>query len=156
MKNFLIALVLVCIASTPALAQAPQAPQVGYKDPGTATLFSVVVPGGGQIYSGETQKGLLLMGGGLAGLILGAAMTSSSAGVSCDDDFSCEDDTNYAPAALGYLTYLGTWVYGIIDADDSANRMNASRGIARALSGNVAPLVASSGGDTSVGVTIRF
>ena len=153
MKSFITAVVLVCIAATPALAQAPQA---GYKDPGTATLLSVVVPGGGQIYSGETQKGLLLLGGGLAGLVLGAAMTTSSAGVSCDDDFDCEDDTNYAPAALGYLTYLGTWIYGIIDADDSAARMNASRSIARALSGDVAPLVTSSGGDTAVGITIRF
>lgn len=153
MKKLIAMLALLCVASTPGFAQTPQA---GYKDPGTSTLLSVVVPGGGQIYSGETQKGLALLGGGMAGLILGVAMTSSSAGVSCDDDFSCQDDTNYVPAALGYLTYLGTWVYGIIDADDSADRMNAKHGLAQVLSGDVAPLVASAGGETRVGVTIRF
>lgn len=154
MRKLIAVLVLLCVACTPALAQTPPA---GYKDPGTSTLLSVVVPGGGQIYSGETNKGLALLGGGMAGLILGFAMTSSSAGISCDDDFNCQDDTNYAPAALGYLTYFGTWIYGIIDADDSANRMNARRGLAQVLSSDVAPLVAAAGGGgTSVGVTIRF
>jgi hypothetical protein len=153
MRKLIAVLVLLCLASAPALAQTAHA---GCKDPGTSTLLSVVVPGGGQLYSGETNKGLALLGGGMAGLILGVAMTSSSVGVSCDDDFSCQDDTNYAPMALGYLTYFGTWIYGIIDADDSANRMNAKRGIAQVLSGDVAPLVASAGGETRLGVTIRF
>jgi hypothetical protein len=153
MRKLIAVLVLLCVACTPALAQTSPA---GYKDPGTSTILSVVVPGGGQIYSGETNKGLALLGGGMAGLILGFAMTSSSAGISCDDDLDCQDDTNYVPAALGYLTYFGTWIYGIIDADDSANRMNSKRGLAQALSGDVAPLVSSSGGETRVGVSIRF
>jgi hypothetical protein len=154
MKNLIAVLALLCIACTPAMAQTPPA---GYKDPGTSTLLSVVVPGGGQLYSGETQKGLALLGGGLGGLILGTAMTTNSIGASCDyDEFTCSDDTNYLPMAVGYLAFFGTWVYGIIDADDSANRMNAKHGLAQVLSGDVAPLVASTGGETRVGVTIRF
>jgi hypothetical protein len=156
MKTIIALVVLLCAAAAPVRAQTP--PPVGYKDPGTATLLSVVVPGGGQLYSGETNKGLMLLGGGMGGLILGTAMTTNSISASCDyDELTCSDDTNYVPMAVGYLAFFGTWIYGIIDADDSAQRMNAKRGLTRVLDGDVAPLVASSsGGGTSVGVTIRF
>ncbi|HEX2209800.1 MAG TPA: hypothetical protein VHG93_19120 [Longimicrobium sp.] len=153
MKTIIALVVFLCVTSAPIHAQTPPP---GYKDPGTSTLLSVVVPGGGQIYSGETNKGLLLLGGGLGGLMLGVAMSASSVGVSCDDDFDCRDDTNYAPMALGYLAYFGTWVYGIIDADDSAHRMNSRRGLAQVLPGGVAPLVATSGDGTRVGISLRF
>ncbi|HEU0302715.1 MAG TPA: hypothetical protein VFR37_24855 [Longimicrobium sp.] len=155
MRKLITAVALACITATPALAQ--QAPQPGYKDPGTAMLVGVLVPGGGHMYAGETQKGLMLLGVGLGGLVLGTAMTSSSAGISCDEDvISCEDDTNYLPMAVGYLAWLGSWIYGIVDADDSAHRMNAQRGLARLMSGDVVPMVASSGDGTRVGVSVRF
>ena len=38
------------------------------KDPGTAQLYSFVVPGGGQFYSGETLKGAVLVTGVVGGL----------------------------------------------------------------------------------------
>lgn len=156
MKKSLACLALgVVLVSAPVTAQEAQVP--GYKDPGTSTLVSLAIPGGGQLYSGETGKGLALLGGGLGGLILGAAMTTNSIGASCDyDALTCSDDTNYVPMAVGYLAFFGTWIYGIMDADDSAHRMNARRGLAQALSGDVAPLVATSGEGTRIGVTIRL
>lgn len=155
MTKLLFVLALVCAVSTPAAAQ--QAAGPGYKDPGTAMIVSVLIPGGGQLYSGETGRGLTIMGVGLGGLVLGVAATTASVGVSCDDDFNCEDDTNYLPMAAGYLLYFGSWIYGIIDADDSAARMNAKRGLARVLPENVSPVVAPGGrGGTDVGVAIRF
>lgn len=99
------------------------------KDPGTATLIAVLVPGGGHMYSGETSRGLLLFGVGVGGIIVGTAATLSSSSISCGQ-FSCSDDTNYLPVMLGYGAYLGSWIYGIIDASNSAHRMNAARGIA--------------------------
>ena len=149
-------LVLLLVAAALVVAapiHAQQAGGVGYKDPGTSTLLSVLVPGGGQLYSGETGRGLTILGVGLGGLVLGVAATSSSVGVSCDDDFDCEDDTNYLPMAAGYVAYFGSWIYGIIDADDSANRMNTKRGLARSVAPVVAP---SSRGGTEVGLTVRF
>ena len=155
MKTIIALVVLLCAAAAPVRAQTP--PPVGYKDPGTATLLSVVVPGGGQLYSGETNKGLMLLGGGLGGLILGTAMTTNSISASCDyDEFTCSDDTNYLPMAVGYLAFFGTWVYGIIDADDSAQRMNAKRGMAQVLDGTVVPVLAASGDGTHIGISIRF
>lgn len=155
MKTIIALVVLLSAAAAPLRAQTP--PPVGYKDPGTATLLSVVVPGGGQLYSGETNKGLMLLGGGLGGLILGTAMTTNSISASCDyDELTCSDDTNYLPMAVGYLAFFGTWVYGIIDADDSAQRMNAKRGMAQVLDGPVVPVLAASGDGTRIGISIRF
>lgn len=149
-------LAALCLAVTALPARAQQAaPPVGYKDPGTATLLSVVVPGGGQLYAGDTKRGLTLLGVGMGGLALGTAMTVGSADVDCDDDFDCEDDTNYLPMAAGYLVFLGSWVYGIIDADDSAQRMNTRRGFS-VLPEGVTPLVKPVGEGTGVGVSITF
>ena len=150
----LLAALFATAASTPACAQRA-AEQPGYKDPGTSTLLSVIVPGGGQIYSGETGKGLALLGVGIGGLTLGVAMTASSVSASCDFD-NCSDDTNYAPMALGYAAYLGSWIYGIIDAGASARRMNAKHGLAHMIPENVSPLVAPSGRGTQLGVSVKF
>ncbi len=152
-KRFAVLAIAAALATTPAAAQ--QTPTPGYKDPGTSTLVSLAVPGGGHLYSGETSKGLMLLGGGLGGLILGTAMTGSSIEYSCDFD-SCEDGTNWAPMAVGYLAFFGTWIYGIMDADDSAHRMNARRGLTRVMDGDVSPLVSSSGTGTRVGISLRF
>jgi hypothetical protein len=152
MNRLMLALALAALtaAATPAAAQRAT-PPVGFKDPGTATLIGVLVPGGGQIYAGETKKGLTLLGVGVGGLVVGTAMTVSSGDVDCDDDFDCDSDSSALPAILGYAVYLGSWVYGIIDADDSANRMNAQRGMA-----GVTPFVTRVGEGTGVGVSIRI
>jgi hypothetical protein len=48
------------------------------KDTGVATLLSCVIPGSGQIYLGQTHKGIVIMVGGLlicwAGGLLGPLM----------------------------------------------------------------------------------
>jgi hypothetical protein len=137
-------------------AAAQQHP-VGYKDPNTATIISVIVPGGGHLYSGETTKGAMILGVGLGGLVLGTALSAESVGVDCNENtFECEDDTNYLPMAAGYLLYLGSWVYGIVDASDSAGRMNAQRGLSVA-GVQVQPAVAvRPQGGARVGVELRF
>lgn len=140
---------LLCVR--PAAAQQQPA---GYKDPGTATIMSVIVPGGGHLYSGETKKGAIILGVGLGGLVLGTALSVDSVG--CDANLNCDTDASYLPMAAGYLLYLGSWVYGITDASNSADRMNGSRGIA--IGGvEVQPAVtAGATGGTRVGLELRF
>jgi hypothetical protein len=158
MTKLLLGLALIlAMAATPAFAQ--QAGGPGFKDPGTSVLLSVLVPGGGQIYSGESTRGLTLLGVGLGGLVVGTAATFSSVGASCDaDSFSCSDDTNYLPMALGYLAYVGSWIYGIVDAGDSAHRVNAKRGLAfRGADVSVQPQVSPGrSGGTEVGLRFEF
>jgi hypothetical protein len=156
-KKMLMAAAMLCVmAAGHAAAQDTRHP--GYKDPGTSTLLSVLVPGGGQLYSGETGKGAALLGVGLGGLTLGVAMTAGSVGSSCSEtSFSCKDDTNYLPMALGYVAYLGSWIYGIIDAGDSARRMNARHGLSGVLPDGVTPMLTmTSTGGAGVGVNVRF
>ncbi len=149
---------LVLVAAAAALlcvrpAAAQQHP-AGYKDPSTATIMSVIVPGGGHLYSGETRKGAMILGVGLGGLVLGTALSVDSVG--CDEDLNCDTDPSYLPMAAGYLLYLGSWVYGITDASNSADRMNASRGISiRGVEVQPAVAAGASGG-TRVGVELRF
>lgn len=159
MKNLFQRLTWIAVAAILMCARPVTAQQqpVGYKDPGTATIMSVIIPGGGHLYSGETKKGAMILGVGVGGLVLGSALTVGSADIDCDyDDFECEDNTSYLPAAAGYLLYLGSWVYGIMDASNSADRMNASRGIA--IGGvEVQPAVTvGAPGGTRVGLELRF
>jgi hypothetical protein len=118
----------------------------GFKDPGTATILSVVIPGGGQFYSGETGKGAMILGVGMGGLIVGSALTASS------------NDASATPFLLGTVAYLGAWVYGIADASESARRMNTKNGVAARIPASVSPVVAPSpaGAGTQVGLSLRF
>lgn len=143
MKKMLLFLLCACtLVAAPARAQ-QATPPIGYKDPGTATILSVVIPGGGQIYAGDTRRGLTLLGIGWGGVTVGYTMTIATA--------------NAAPALLGYAAYLGSWAYGIMDAEDTARRMNAKRGFAGVLPVTVTPIVApDQSGGTQVGFTVRF
>lgn len=95
------------------------------KEPGTATIISILIVGGGQIYAGETTRGLLMLGGAYGSIIAGAVLASSA---SCDfDSLSC-DTGSLAPLYIGALAALGIYVYSIIDAAPSARRMNAKHG----------------------------
>lgn len=136
-----------------ALPAAAQDHPAGYRDPNMATIVSVLVPGGGHLYSGETKKGAMILGIGLGGLVLGTALSVESVGC---DGLDCDTDANYLPMTAGYLVYLGSWVYGIMDASDSAARMNARRGLA--IGGvQVEPAVGvQPRGGTRVGLELRF
>lgn len=80
----------------------------GYKSPGTATLISVLVPGGGQIWTGETGRGVMLLLAGPGALIVGCGVLQSP---------------GLCVGAL--LVDLAAWGFGIVDAASSARRMNA-------------------------------
>lgn len=119
---FIVSAAILLSSQTAQGQQNNSANMLGYKDPGTSTLIGVLITGGGQFYSGETTKGATLLGIGLGSLVVGAA----ASGVSCNG-YSCSSNT--APLLLGYVTYLGTWVYGLMDAGNAARRHNTSLGL---------------------------
>ena len=98
----------------------------GYKEPGTALLFGFLITGGGHFYSGETKKGLILLGSAVGVLVVGAALSTQS----CTQFvFTTYCEANYTPLYIGALLATGAWVYGIIDADNAAMRANARNGL---------------------------
>lgn len=119
------------------------------KEPGTATLVSILVTGGGQMYAGDTKRGLMMLGGAVGGLVVGAAL---SGGVSCGE-FSCSSGS-YAPLYLGSLAAVGIWIYSIVDAAPTARRMNQRNGF---RVGGLAPTVGRGGaGTTQIGLQLTF
>jgi TM2 domain-containing membrane protein YozV len=117
-----------------------------YKDGTTATLLSLVITGGGQMYAGETGKGfsLLLIG-------VGAAVTGYVAS-NCDS-YGCEDT---GPLITGYAIAVGMWVYSLVDAHSAAARHNALAP-QTLVTPRIEPLfTAGAERSTRVGVSLRF
>ncbi len=138
-------------APEPRVQSTPSAfSRAGYKDPGTATLYSIGIPGGGQLWAGETKKGALLLGTAVAAPVVGyviAASTCSGYGYDC----------SLTPIYLGSAAALGAWIYGIIDAGDAAERHNARNGLTDARI-RVRPKMDRQGGEKAYGfqLSMRF
>lgn len=96
------------------------------KESGTATLLSVLVAGGGQIYAGDVSRGLVMLGGAMGSIIAGAALSSYS--TRCDYEIGACDAGNRTPLSIGVVAALGIWVYSIIDASPTVKRMNQRNG----------------------------
>lgn len=76
-----------------------QAPKF-YKNPAIATLLSFFFAGLGQIYNGEIGKGILFMV--LYGISFALMLV-----------------------VIGFITTPILWIWGIVDANNSAKRINA-------------------------------
>lgn len=143
-------------APTPGAVRAPGTP--GYKDPTMAQIYSAVIIGGGQFYSGDTGKGLMLAGLGYGSFLVGpwivASMVANDVEDCWADDWSsdCYDTAESAPALVYGLwaVGLGSWVYGIMSADDSAKRANATPYYA------LTPIIDQKGDRTYAGLQFRF
>jgi hypothetical protein len=97
--------------------EAAEKPYVTKKCPLTSFLLSLLVPGGGQFYNGETLKGVIML-------------TAFAAGVGV----SVELDSNghHGLAAAGLCMTAGVWAYSMADAVISSERINAEHGFALA------------------------
>ena len=82
-----------------------------------AFMYSLLLAGGGQLYAGETKKGvtLMLMELGGAGLTVGSL-------ASCENLLS--GDCSDIPVVLGLTLALGSWIYSMADAPGAARRYN--------------------------------
>ena len=91
------------------------------KDPTLATILSFLVVGVGQFYNGEPTKGILYLGGGIAGYTMML--------VGLEDDFTyygqhIDPDDDSGLIILGSITFLSCWISSMIDAHSSAKRIN--------------------------------
>lgn len=109
-----------------------------YKSPGTATLISVLITGGGHMYAGETGKGLGLLLGSAGAIGIGAALSTSE--TSCYG-YVCTTETNLGPLYIGSALAFGLWIYGVADAGEAARRSNVANGITDRFNLSVQPQV---------------
>jgi hypothetical protein len=126
MRRIVVGLALVIASSLDAQSRP--------KDPGVATLWSVFVTGAGQMYSGETGKGV--------GMLLGQMAATGAAFVLWDRERD-EIHTYPFPPGSPIPTYTDTttvsargpayaalgiggalWAYSLIDAAPAARRFN--------------------------------
>lgn len=121
-----------------------------YKTRSTAIALSVLMPGAGQIYAGETRRGLAMGGIGLTGtaVILIALSTSKA---SCYVHYC---SSLIGPLTAGYLLNLGAWMYSVVDAPRAVARHNSlARATATAL---IEPFVATAAGTSNFGIRLEF
>ena len=77
----------------------PERPPKFYKNPSIAVVLSFFWPGLGQIYNGQIGKGVLFMiAAGLSALLMWVL--------------------------IGFLIYPIIWIWGMVDANTSAKRIN--------------------------------
>lgn len=77
----------------------------GEKDTTAAVLLGLTFPGGGQIYTEQYTKALMVLGGvTVSALMYGAG--------------------NDEVQIVGFAGFAGTWLYGVFDAAMTADRIN--------------------------------
>ena len=102
------------------------APSLGYelpasvlpseKDPGLAIIIGILLPGGAQIYAGDNDKGLMLLGVAYGSLIGGWFLAHAL-------------DIPIL-ALVGSAGYLAATVYGVLEATDDVEAANRRNGYA--------------------------
>lgn len=100
----------------------------GYVDPQTATLVGVLVPGGGQLYAGETGKGALLLSFSIAAPLLSTQLAMDSVSDDCSDGY-CTGTEGFSYLYAGLGVSVGAWAIGLATASNDArqaNRRNAT------------------------------
>ena len=141
MKTLLTVITLVTLvgsamgqSTTPPVAGSAQpAGNLTMKNGSTALLYSLLFPGGGQFYNGETTKGLIQLGGTVVGLVLFAAYFPTEEFVENDyywASYGYWEETGDATVSYGGLAVaLGFRLWSIIDAPSGAKRYNARHGL---------------------------
>ena len=121
--------------SPPSLSyELPETLRPSEKEVGIGILIGVLVAGGGQLYAGDTNKGIKLLAIGL-----GAPLAGYIVAIATD---------NIAPYLVGSLVGLGAWVYGLVETPDDVRAANARNGFA------LAPAVIRSEGGSAAGLSL--
>ena len=146
-SKFLSVVALAVCAIAPGGARAQSTPaqphSVPYKNPTTATIIGVLVPGGGQLYAERYGKGGALLGG--TAVAVGIAIDASHR--KCAQGKEC----GIPPAQTGGIIVAAVlWGYGWATAAHDARLFNTERLTGRA----VAPFLDQRNGRLLAGLTL--
>ena len=130
------------------------------KDPATATVLSVLVTGGGQLYAGETRNGLGLLLGSIGATLVGYVVSdfTGESNFHCDS-FDCYYDTqdpDITPFWIGLGISGAMWLYGVIDASNAARRTNRERGFMSSVDFSPMPIAANGTWRPGISMQISF
>ena len=140
----ILALLLTVGATQVTQAQRPAqdtSPSTELKDSSTGTLYGAALWGGGHLYAGETNRGMVLLGIGAGSLLLGSALY---------------DFDNAAPLYLGTAVSLGAWGYSIYDGGKAVERHNRRIRSMSDVRIDVTPAVATQNSAPAPGVALRM
>lgn len=84
------------------------------RNPTTALILSIAIPGGGHLYAGEKQTGITLLFTGVTSFMVSSQLSKDEGG----------REVSNVPLVIGGAILLGTWGYGIYDARAAAQRAN--------------------------------
>lgn len=115
----------------------------------TATTLALLVPGGGQLYAGETAKGGLMLAGAIGGLAVAANELPKLAEDVPDRGYYTTHGTRFG-VGLGVAGVI--WLYGIVDAPGAVRRANRRSGLA---SLELMPALLADAGQRHAGVRLR-
>lgn len=140
---------LIPFSTTAQTRNAPRSADASanYKNPRTALLITVAVPGGGHIYAGETGTGIGTMFVSAAAIGAGAFYSScawQSGGGGC----------NNTPLYIGLGVHAANWVFSLLDAPDAARRHN-KRLRQTAATVDAQPMATLHAGKPAAGVQVR-
>jgi TM2 domain-containing membrane protein YozV len=131
------------------------------KEPAVAALLSLVIPGAGQVYNGQTGKGIIqfvLAAGGMATYIVFEKGYDYSYYGGYDDYY--KETGNETVSYLGLGVAVGASLWSLIDAPVTASKMNRERGYSKvdppkpAVNLSLANIRA--GGTSSPGLLLRM
>ena len=106
------------------------------RDPWISFGLSVICPGGGQVYNKQYGKGAILFTSTVIGVILLMRNTESDLIGGTEEDYQSiyDDLVDIGPddvgLILGGVLGIGGYVYSVVDAPKSANKINRQGGIA--------------------------
>ena len=126
MKRLALASLIVLLATIPVSAQeAPASVRfVEYHSPVAAGIFSFLIPGAGQAYNGEWEKGGIIFGAGIVFYTMAAA-TQKHYDADCDALQGRPGECGNVAPVFFALAFLGNWVSAVVDAAQTAKRLNA-------------------------------
>jgi hypothetical protein len=158
-------LLLLALETTPLRAQDslsvdPAGTERLHRDPGTAQVLGIVLPGWGHLYAGEYVRWYFTQVGVVAGLAVGAmSLESEGCALALFDASSCTRGRRRSHKIVG-AAMLGmaawTWISSARDAPRAAERANDRHARKRRRVSVVVEPVFAGAADVNAGIAVRW
>lgn len=158
MKHYFLVILAVLLAVPGSLLARPVAIDMSEPTPVNASVRSLILPGWGQYFNGDTKKMYIIGGGAIVAAVASYLMYARAdntyndyekRGIKEDSLYSDYKSQSNQAATVSYIA-AGIWVYGIVDAWVSAEKNSESEAIEESRYLNDGFRMASRGNDISV------